>query len=139
MTKKTLAALAAATLAATLGGIMPSVARADVAFNVGAVTDYRYRGISLSDDQPAAQLTLVYDAPRGWYAGAFASSVRFAAPRRCSTQRWRATPTHRCLHSQRSRSHRPCRRGPRSRPLSHRGPNLRPAGPTSRVRRLKFR
>lgn len=44
------------------------------------VTSYRFRGISLSDDKPAAQLGITYDDAQGWYAGAFASTVQFADP-----------------------------------------------------------
>jgi uncharacterized protein (TIGR02001 family) len=44
------------------------------------VSDYRYRGITLSDQKPAAQIGLTYDDPGGWYAGAFASTVRLAPP-----------------------------------------------------------
>jgi uncharacterized protein (TIGR02001 family) len=42
------------------------------------LSDYRYRGISLSSSNPAAQLGLAYDDPSGAYAGLFASSVQFA-------------------------------------------------------------
>ena len=44
------------------------------------VSDYRFRGVSLSHNNPAAQLGAVYDDARGWYAGAFASTVQFAEP-----------------------------------------------------------
>ena len=40
------------------------------------MSDYRYRGISLSDERPAAQLGLTYDAAEGWYGGAFVSTVK---------------------------------------------------------------
>jgi uncharacterized protein (TIGR02001 family) len=40
------------------------------------VSDYRFRGISLSDDKPAAQLNVVYDNPAGWYGGLFGSTVQ---------------------------------------------------------------
>jgi uncharacterized protein (TIGR02001 family) len=41
-----------------------------------AVSDYRFRGISLSDDKPAAQLSVNYDDPAGWYGGLFGSTVQ---------------------------------------------------------------
>lgn len=44
-----------------------------VAQSSGSVTllsDYRFRGLSLSDGRPTAQLGLNYDSPQGWYAGA---------------------------------------------------------------------
>lgn len=40
------------------------------------VSDYRYRGVSLSEGHSAAQINLGYDSPSGWYAGGFASSAR---------------------------------------------------------------
>jgi uncharacterized protein (TIGR02001 family) len=41
-------------------------------------SNYRFRGISLSENKPAAQLGVAFDAANGWYAGAFASTVEFA-------------------------------------------------------------
>jgi uncharacterized protein (TIGR02001 family) len=49
---------------------------AQVSGNVTWTSDYRFRGVSLSDDAPALQVSLAYDGSGGWYAGAFASSVR---------------------------------------------------------------
>lgn len=40
------------------------------------VSDYRFRGVSLSDEKPALQASANWDAAGGWYAGAFASTVR---------------------------------------------------------------
>lgn len=48
--------------------------------SVSAVSNYRYRGVSLSHNDPAAQVALAYDDPLGWYAGAFASTVRLGEP-----------------------------------------------------------
>lgn len=53
---------------------------------VGAVSDYRYRGITLSDRKPAAQGAVAYDDPLGWYAGAFVSTVRVAPPEGINAQ-----------------------------------------------------
>lgn len=53
-------------------------ASAQVSGSVALVSDYLFRGVSLSEGRPAAQLNLTYDDESGWYAGAFASSVRFA-------------------------------------------------------------
>jgi uncharacterized protein (TIGR02001 family) len=57
---------------------------ADVAAQVSGtaslVSNYRFRGISLSDNKPAAQLGITYDDAQNWYAGAFASTVKFANP-----------------------------------------------------------
>ncbi len=46
-----------------------------VSGNVGAVTDYRFRGISQSDEDPAAQASLTLDHQSGFYAGAFVSTL----------------------------------------------------------------
>lgn len=41
------------------------------------VSDYRFRGVSLSDDRPGAQLSFDYDWPSsGWYAGGMMANVR---------------------------------------------------------------
>jgi uncharacterized protein (TIGR02001 family) len=51
-------------------------AGAQVSGSVALVSDYLYRGVTLSDGKPVPQLTLVYDHPDGWYLGAFASRIR---------------------------------------------------------------
>lgn len=51
---------------------------AQLSGTVSVVSDYRYRGISLSDNEPAAQLGFAYDFVQGWYAGAFVSTVESA-------------------------------------------------------------
>lgn len=51
-------------------------AAAQVSGSVALVSDYLYRGISLSDGKPVPQLALVYDHADGWYLGAFASRLR---------------------------------------------------------------
>lgn len=78
--KKSLIALAVATLAAAA----PSVSMAEdapaaspVAFNVGVVTDYRYRGISQTRLKPALQGGVDYAGPAGIYLGAWASSIKW--------------------------------------------------------------
>jgi uncharacterized protein (TIGR02001 family) len=63
-----------------LAGLLHAVnAAAQFTGTVAAVSDYRFRGVSLSHEKPAAQLTINYDAPAGGYAGVFASTVEFAA------------------------------------------------------------
>jgi uncharacterized protein (TIGR02001 family) len=47
----------------------------EVSGTISVVSDYRYRGISLSDNEPAAQLGIAYDDPLGWYVGGFVSTV----------------------------------------------------------------
>ena len=41
-------------------------ARAQVSGTVSLVSDYRLRGISLSDGEPEPQVNLGYDSPGGW-------------------------------------------------------------------------
>src|SRR5690348_2212837 len=54
------------------------LAFAGVSGSVALTSDYRFRGITLSDGLPALQLDVDWSAPQGWYAGAFASSARLA-------------------------------------------------------------
>jgi uncharacterized protein (TIGR02001 family) len=44
------------------------------------VSDYRFRGVSLSHNRPAAQVAVAYDDASGWYGGAFASTVQLVYP-----------------------------------------------------------
>jgi uncharacterized protein (TIGR02001 family) len=46
------------------------------------LSDYRFRGVSLSHNRPAAQLAVAYDDASGWYGGAFASTVQLFYPTR---------------------------------------------------------
>ena len=59
---------------------LASGAGAQISGTATLVSDYRYRGFTLSDRKPAAQVGLTYDDPLGWYAGAFGSTVRLAPP-----------------------------------------------------------
>src|SRR5512144_21045 len=67
-------------VAAILIGAAAGSAAAQLSGTVAAVTDYRYRGVTFSDRRPAAQAGLTYDDASGWYAGAFASTVRLDPP-----------------------------------------------------------
>jgi uncharacterized protein (TIGR02001 family) len=58
-----------------------SGAAAQVSGTLTGVTDYRYRGNTLTDREPAAQIGFAYDDPKGWYAGVFGSTVRLKPPR----------------------------------------------------------
>ena len=55
---------------------LPSVSHADLAYNVGVFSDYRYRGISQTRLKPALQGGLDYSAG-GLYLGAWASSIKW--------------------------------------------------------------
>lgn len=52
-------------------------AAAQVSGTVGVVSDYRYRGYSLSDGDPAVQASIAYDWAQGAYAGVFASTADY--------------------------------------------------------------
>jgi uncharacterized protein (TIGR02001 family) len=73
--KKTILPLAAI-VAVTAMTAVPSVAQAELAFNVGAVTDYRYRGISQTRLKPAIQGGIDFSAG-GFYVGTWASSIKW--------------------------------------------------------------
>ena len=73
--KKTIPSLAAI-VAVTAVTAVPSVAQAELAFNVGAVTDYRYRGISQTRLKPAVQGGIDFSAG-GFYVGTWASSIKW--------------------------------------------------------------
>ena len=71
MMKKNLLACAAALAVAA-----PAISYADMAFNVGAFTDYRYRGISQTRVKPAVQGGIDYtNGP--FYLGAWASNIKW--------------------------------------------------------------
>lgn len=70
--KKVILSLATVVAAAAL----PSAAYAQLAFNVGAVTDYRYRSISQSRLKPAIQGGVDFTAG-GFYVGTWASSIKW--------------------------------------------------------------
>ena len=59
---------------------LASEAVAQLSGTLSAVSDYRYRGNTLSDLAPAAQAGAAYDDPKGWYVGAFGSTVRLKPP-----------------------------------------------------------
>jgi uncharacterized protein (TIGR02001 family) len=67
-------------------GVGTVQAQAYVSGSVSIVSDYRWRGYSMSDDRPAAQATLAYDHPSGAYAGLFVSTVRLGAEREAGVQ-----------------------------------------------------
>jgi uncharacterized protein (TIGR02001 family) len=55
----------------------PAAPESSLSYNVGATTDYRYRGISQSRLQPAVQVGLDYADKSGFYVGAWASSIKW--------------------------------------------------------------
>lgn len=71
-------AVHAALAAACCACAWTASACAQVSGSVGVVSDYRYRGQSLSDGDPAVQASVGYDAASGAYAGLFGSTTRQA-------------------------------------------------------------
>ena len=52
-------------------------AASPLSFNLGAVSDYRYRGISQSRLKPALQGGIDYADPSGFYVGTWASTIKW--------------------------------------------------------------
>jgi uncharacterized protein (TIGR02001 family) len=56
----------------------PAAAPADpLSFNIGVVSDYRYRGISQTRLKPALQGGIDYAFPNGFYIGTWASTIKW--------------------------------------------------------------
>lgn len=71
-------------LAAAAGALaLPGIARAGdapaspLSFNIAAVSDYRYRGISQTRLKPALQGGIDYAHPSGFYLGTWASTIKW--------------------------------------------------------------
>jgi uncharacterized protein (TIGR02001 family) len=56
--------------------VLPGIAHAELSFNVGAFTDYRFRGISQTRVKPAIQGGVDFSAG-GFYLGAWASNIKW--------------------------------------------------------------
>lgn len=74
--KKFLLSAAAPALAAAVLPSLPAVSHAELAFNAGVVSDYRYRGISQTRKKPAVQGGVDY-SNNGLYLGAWASNIKW--------------------------------------------------------------
>lgn len=77
MTTKALALVAAVLTAGVLAPTAAAAADTSFAFNVGAVSDYRYRGISQTQLEPAVQGGIDLTLPQGFYLGTWASSIKW--------------------------------------------------------------
>ncbi len=55
----------------------PEETESPLSWSVAATSDYAFRGVSQSDENPAAQASITYTTPVGIYAGIWASSVDF--------------------------------------------------------------
>jgi uncharacterized protein (TIGR02001 family) len=73
-------------LLAIAGLLYASAASAQLSGTLSVVSDYRYRGISLSQQKPAAQASVDYDDPSGFYGGLFGSTVELAGESTTSAQ-----------------------------------------------------
>ena len=67
-----------AAAAALLAICLASNAAAQVSGDASVLSDYRFRGVSLSQGDPAAQVDINFDAAAGWFAGLFASTIKLA-------------------------------------------------------------
>jgi uncharacterized protein (TIGR02001 family) len=74
--KRTILGTTAPVLAALVLTSMPTLSHADLAFNIGAVSDYRFRGISQTRNKPALQGGVDY-SNGGFYLGAWASNIKW--------------------------------------------------------------
>ncbi len=63
--------------AAAASAAAAAPAASPVAYNVGVVSDYRYRGISQSRDQPALQGGIDYTSSFGLYLGTWLSTIKW--------------------------------------------------------------
>ncbi len=77
MKKLLVPSLLALSLLAVTGAAQAQAAESSLSFNVGATTDYRYRGISQSRLQPAVQGGIDYADKSGFYVGAWGSSIKW--------------------------------------------------------------
>jgi len=64
-------------IAALCLALVASNVSAQISGTASLVSNYRFRGVSLSENKPAAQVGFTYDDVQGWYAGAFASTAKF--------------------------------------------------------------
>jgi uncharacterized protein (TIGR02001 family) len=55
-----------------------TAAQAQLGVNLAADSDYRFRGVSLSESRPSLRASFNYDAPNGCYGGASATRVELA-------------------------------------------------------------
>jgi uncharacterized protein (TIGR02001 family) len=63
----------ARTLLPAFGLLAAQAAHAQLSTSISLSSEYSDRGVSLSDGRPAPQLSLAWEAPQGWYAGAMAA------------------------------------------------------------------
>jgi uncharacterized protein (TIGR02001 family) len=78
MTLKSKLLLAAlATSSAAFAQTAPAAPESAIAYNVGVVSEYRYRGLAQTKGDPALQGGVDYTGANGFYAGAWASTIKW--------------------------------------------------------------
>ena len=75
--KKSLLALAAMLAATALPSLVQAAEGPSMSYNLGVVSDYRYRGISQSRIRPALQGGADYSNPNGTYLGTWLSTIQW--------------------------------------------------------------
>ncbi|NDF45577.1 MAG: hypothetical protein EB125_07760, partial [Betaproteobacteria bacterium] len=75
--KSKLLLAALATSSAAFAQTAPAAAESTIAYNVGVVSEYRYRGLAQTKGDPALQGGVDYTNPNGFYAGAWASTIKW--------------------------------------------------------------
>ena len=60
--------------------LVGGAALAQAGGSVALLSDYRYRGVSLSQEKPTLRLSAAYDDPAGWFAGASLTEVMLYRP-----------------------------------------------------------
>ena len=55
--------------------LFSAAACGQVGGSIVAESDYRFRGVSLNGEDPSLRVSLAYDHPGGWYAGASLARV----------------------------------------------------------------
>ncbi len=75
--KSKLLLAALATSSAAFAQTAPAAAESAIAYNVGVVSEYRYRGLAQTKGDPALQGGVDYTNPNGFYAGAWASTIKW--------------------------------------------------------------
>lgn len=75
--KSKLLLAALATSSAAFAQTAPAAAESAIAYNVGVVSEYRYRGLAQTKGDPALQGGVDYTGASGFYAGAWASTIKW--------------------------------------------------------------
>lgn len=63
--------------AAAFAQTAPALASSTLSYNVGVVSEYRYRGLAQTKGDPALQGGADYTHSSGWYVGAWASTIKW--------------------------------------------------------------